>query len=57
MFFQGDLKQFLLATSDEVSTAKLATKPIPLNVLQCCGLAHMLAKGCDAIYKAKLIHK
>ncbi|XP_063708457.1 tyrosine-protein kinase-like otk [Culicoides brevitarsis] len=53
----GDLKQFLLATSDEISTTKLETKPIPLNVLQCCGLAHMLAKGCDAIYKAKLIHK
>ncbi|XP_059607865.1 tyrosine-protein kinase-like otk [Phlebotomus argentipes] len=49
----GDLKQFLLATA-----AKEGDKsPPPLNVPQILTLAHQIARGMDAIYRAKFIHR
>lgn len=61
---QGDLKQFLLATSPitppngTVDSKKDATtKPPPLNVPQILALAHQIGRGMDAIYKARIIHK
>lgn len=57
LLIQGDLKQFLLATSNKVNTAKLDSKPPPLIVPQILTLAHQIGRGMDAIFKARLIHK
>uniref|UniRef100_A0A182MY15 Tyrosine-protein kinase-like otk n=1 Tax=Anopheles dirus TaxID=7168 RepID=A0A182MY15_9DIPT len=60
---QGDLKQFLLATSPTtppngtVDKKDAAPKPPPLNVPQILALAHQIGRGMDAIYKARIIHK
>ncbi|XP_055706072.1 tyrosine-protein kinase-like otk isoform X2 [Phlebotomus papatasi] len=55
----GDLKQFLLATSGKTSGADDDKKspPPPLNVPQILTLAHQIARGMDAIYRAKFIHR
>ncbi|XP_055382342.1 tyrosine-protein kinase-like otk [Condylostylus longicornis] len=51
----GDLKQFLLATAGKASTTS-ATIPA-LQKGQILAIAYQLARGMDAIYRARFIHK
>uniref|UniRef100_A0A1B0CEU7 Tyrosine-protein kinase-like otk n=1 Tax=Lutzomyia longipalpis TaxID=7200 RepID=A0A1B0CEU7_LUTLO len=52
----GDLKQFLIATTGKGGEEKKPALP-PLNVPQILTLAHQIARGMDAIYRAKFIHR
>ncbi|XP_023037884.1 tyrosine-protein kinase-like otk [Drosophila willistoni] len=57
----GDLKQFLLATAGKVNTATTATSsttPLPpLTTSQVLAVAYQIARGMDAIYRARFTHR
>ncbi|CAD7012929.1 unnamed protein product [Ceratitis capitata] len=54
----GDLKQFLLATAGKVNTSNnSAQSPPPLQTGQILAVAYQIARGMDAIYRARFIHK
>ena len=56
-FFQGDLKQFLLATAGKANTNTVGSTIPPLQKGQMLALAYQIARGMDAIYRARFIHK
>lgn len=55
----GDLKQFLLATAGKVNTASAAatSSPPPLTTSQVLAVAYQIARGMDAIYRARFTHR
>uniref|UniRef100_A0A1I8M490 Tyrosine-protein kinase-like otk n=1 Tax=Musca domestica TaxID=7370 RepID=A0A1I8M490_MUSDO len=53
----GDLKQFLLATAGKVNTSTNSSSPPPLLTGQVLAVAYQIARGMDAIYRARFIHK
>ncbi|TMW42531.1 hypothetical protein DOY81_012389 [Sarcophaga bullata] len=53
----GDLKQFLLATAGKVNTSTNSSSPPPLQTGQVLAVAYQIARGMDAIYRARFIHK
>ncbi|KAH8402049.1 hypothetical protein KR009_009485, partial [Drosophila setifemur] len=54
----GDLKQFLLATAGKVNTATAGTSsPPPLTTSQVLAVAYQIARGMDAIYRARFTHR
>ncbi|XP_036333186.1 tyrosine-protein kinase-like otk isoform X2 [Rhagoletis pomonella] len=54
----GDLKQFLLATAGKVNTSNNSSQsPPPLVTGQILAVAYQIARGMDAIYRARFIHK
>ncbi|XP_053961875.1 tyrosine-protein kinase-like otk [Anastrepha ludens] len=54
----GDLKQFLLATAGKVNTSNnSAPSPPPLQTGQILAVAYQIARGMDAIYRSRFIHK
>lgn len=57
-FLKGDLKQFLLATAGKTAnpTGNSGTIP-PLTMRQTLALAYQIARGMDALYRARYIHK
>lgn len=55
MMFQGDLKQFLLATRKEGTATK--PRPTPLTVTQSLSLIHQLALALEHLSNHRLVHK
>ncbi|XP_064538040.1 tyrosine-protein kinase-like otk [Drosophila montana] len=53
----GDLKQFLLATAGKVNTATATSSPPPLTTSQMLAVAYQIARGMDAIYRARFTHR
>lgn len=53
----GDLKQFLLATAGKVNTATATSSPPPLTTSQLLAVAYQIARGMDAIYRARFTHR
>uniref|UniRef100_A0A1B0AGA3 Tyrosine-protein kinase-like otk n=1 Tax=Glossina pallidipes TaxID=7398 RepID=A0A1B0AGA3_GLOPL len=56
----GDLKQFLLATAGKVNTSinsSSSQPPPPLQKGQILAVAYQIARGMDAIYRSRFIHK
>jgi len=53
----GDLKQFLLATAGKVNTATATSSPPPLTTSQILAVAYQVARGMDAIYRARFTHR
>jgi len=54
----GDLKQFLLATAGKVNTATAgSSSPPPLTTSQVLAVAYQIARGMDAIYRARFTHR
>ncbi|SPP75635.1 tyrosine-protein kinase-like otk [Drosophila guanche] len=53
----GDLKQFLLATAGKVNTATATSSPPPLTTSQVLAVAYQIARGMDAIYRARCTHR
>ncbi|KAM7346076.1 protein tyrosine kinase 7 [Cochliomyia hominivorax] len=53
----GDLKQFLLATAGKVNTSTNSSSPPPLQTGQVLAVAYQIARGMDAIYRSRFIHK
>ncbi|KAL5286715.1 PTK7 family protein [Megaselia abdita] len=53
----GDLKQFLMATAGKVATADGNNQIPPLKMGQILAVAYQIARGMDAIYRARFIHK
>uniref|UniRef100_A0A1A9WQZ8 Tyrosine-protein kinase-like otk n=1 Tax=Glossina brevipalpis TaxID=37001 RepID=A0A1A9WQZ8_9MUSC len=56
----GDLKQFLLATAGKVNTSinsSSSQPPPPLQRGQILAVAYQIARGMDAIYRSRFIHK
>ncbi|KAH8403901.1 hypothetical protein KR215_005905, partial [Drosophila sulfurigaster] len=53
----GDLKQFLLATAGKVNTATAGSSPPPLTTSQMLAVAYQIARGMDAIYRARFTHR
>ncbi|XP_067627176.1 tyrosine-protein kinase-like otk [Eurosta solidaginis] len=54
----GDLKQFLLATAGKVNTSNnSAQSPPPLLTGQILAVAYQIARGMDAIYRARFTHR
>lgn len=49
MLFQGDLKQFLVATQKGVTPS--------LTPVQSVGIIHQLARGMEHISNARMVHK
>ncbi|XP_017839237.1 tyrosine-protein kinase-like otk [Drosophila busckii] len=53
----GDLKQFLLATAGKMNTATATSSPPPLTTSQLLAVAYQIARGMDAIYRARFTHR
>lgn len=55
----GDLKQYLLANTDSLKSddTKSSTKPLRQAIEQTLSMAQQIARGMDAVYRARYIHK